>query len=192
MWRKAKVRAYLSPRQFSRSRPLIRCFTLAYSKRKKCTATTMIQLSLQLWPNHCTSVGGPIKGRHSSLWEMQPPVKDSSLEQHILKSGLGLPSVDSLAFSLAPLPTAAPGEHVSSSQHKDEPGESQDNPPSTVEAQHRNKMVPVSAPFAASLRVVGLTLTGTVGNCVVIQRHAGKQVQRQKPEVAAKLSPDCI
>lgn len=97
--RKAKVCAYLSWGRFSRSQPFIRCFTLAWSK--KCTATTVIQVSLQLWPKHCTSVGGPIKVLHSSLWELQPLVKDSSLEQHILKSGFALPRVDSLTFSLS-------------------------------------------------------------------------------------------
>lgn len=100
LWsRVSAVYAYPSQGQFSRSQPSIRCFTLAWSK--KCRATTMIQVSLQLWPKHCTSVGGPIKVLDSSLWELQPPVKDSSLEQHILKSGLALPSVDSLAFSLS-------------------------------------------------------------------------------------------
>lgn len=88
--RKAQVYAYVSLGHFSRSQPFIRSFTLAWSK--KCTATTMIQVSLQLWPKHCTSVGGPMKViafLHSSLWELQPPVKDSSLEQHILKSWIG-------------------------------------------------------------------------------------------------------
>lgn len=117
---------YISRRHFSRSQPFIRSFTLAWSK--KCTVTTMIQMSLELWPKHCTSVGGPIKVLHSSLWELQPPVKDSSLEQHILKSGLALPRVDFLTFSLSRSSTAAPGEHVSSSQHKDAPRESQENP----------------------------------------------------------------
>lgn len=80
--------------QFSRSQPFIPCFALAW--RSKCTATTVIQVSLQLWPKHCTSVGGPIKVLRSSRWELQPPVKDSSLLRHILESGLALPSVDSL------------------------------------------------------------------------------------------------
>lgn len=90
---------YISRGHFSRSQPFIRSFTLAWSK--KCTVTTMIQMSLELWPKHCTSVGGPIKVLHSSLWELQPPVKDCSLEQHILKSGLALPRVDFLTFSLS-------------------------------------------------------------------------------------------
>lgn len=101
--RKAKVDAYPSWGQFLRSQPSICCFTLAWSK-KKCNAVTMIQLSLQLWPKHCTSVGGPIKVLDSSLWELQPQVKDSSLEQHILKSGLALPSEESLALLLQCMP----------------------------------------------------------------------------------------
>lgn len=95
--RKAESSAYISWGHFSRSQPFIRSFTLAWSK--KCTSTTMIQVSLQLWPKHCTSVGGPIKVLPSSQWELLPPVKERSLEQHIQKSGLTLPREDSLTFS---------------------------------------------------------------------------------------------
>lgn len=101
---KQGVSAYISRGHFSGSQPFIRSFTLAWSKKKqqkktKRAATNAIQASLQLWPKHCTSVGGPIKVLHSSLWELQPPVKDGSLEQHIPESRLALPTAHPVTFS---------------------------------------------------------------------------------------------
>lgn len=128
----------------------------------------MIQLSLQLWPKHCTSVGGPIKVLHSCLWELQPLVKDSSLEQHILKSGLALPSVDSLAFALLLFLRRLLQESMSVHLNiKMRPGKAKTTPPSTVEAQHRSHEVPMGAPPSVALSgrqpLSCLTLTGTVG-----------------------------
>lgn len=177
----AKVHAYFSQGQFSRSQPSILCFTQV---KKKKSAQQQLENNWASSSGQNTAAVWAAQSKSCILWELQPSVKDSSAEQQILKSGLALPSVDSLAFSLSLPPTATPGEPVSSSQRKDAFGERQDNPSSAAEAQHRNREEPVgAAPGAASewrdaSRL--LDFNRHCGDHVVRQRQAGQPVQRQE------------
>ena len=156
----------------------------------------MIQVSLKLWPKHCTSVGGPIKVLHSSLWELQPPVKDSSLEQNILKSGLALPSVDSLSFFLSlflrRLLQESMSVHLSIKMHH---GKAKTTPIrcwSTPQEPCGTHGCASEHHCECSAALQLLDFNRHCGNCVVIQRQAGKQVQRQESDIIASLSQDSM